>query len=188
MSFLVAVLLCTMCLNWLSAIFPGHPLSLCRGRTSKVSSTADIVFTGTWGGLPPSDSWQQCHLWGVMSLSGALSSLVLSPHLLLYLWCSCLWSHFPYVPLFTCVWMWDVVSPQEFFPVLMILADVSEPPCDLHSAPIPPWDGRKCFLLLKMLANHMLNWSTMGSFSFFSPDIRMSSSVFCFCFLFSHLK
>lgn len=116
MSFLVAVLLRTMCLNWLSAIFPGHPLSLCRGRTSKVSSTADIVFTGTWGDLPPSDSWQQCHLWGVMSLSGALSSLVLSPHLLLYLWCSCLWSHFPYVPLFTCVWMWDAVSPPGVFP------------------------------------------------------------------------
>lgn len=46
---------------------------------------------------------------------------------------------------------------QEFFPALMILADFSEPPCDLHSAPIPPWDGRKCFLLLKMLANRMLN-------------------------------
>lgn len=65
-----------LCLKCLCPFFPGHSLSLCRGRTSKESCTTNIAVSGSWGGLPPRDSWLHGHQWNVMSPSGALTNQI----------------------------------------------------------------------------------------------------------------
>lgn len=42
------------------SVFPGHALALCRGRPNK--RRAPTVFSVTYRGLQPIDSWQQGHL------------------------------------------------------------------------------------------------------------------------------
>lgn len=111
------------------------------------------------------DSKAICEMWWAYLVPWAIS---VCPHLLLYLWrpaCEVIFLMWLYSLVFECGMIFFI---QEFFPVLMILAEFFVP-CDLLSADISPLVGKKrsCMLKKQTVCLTVMIWDLSVFFSRF---------------------
>lgn len=98
------------------AVFPGHPLALGRGASSKLWAPQQML--SLFGHRKPVnpvtvDSRSICAVrWASLD---PLQSNSVFPHSLLLLWHFCFWRHLPYTPLFSCVGIWHLFAQGKSF-------------------------------------------------------------------------